>query len=120
MQLKNLIVIPPKIEFGEALQAIETAIPPLGIEQAIEHTQSKQQRNRILPTHVIVALVIAMNLWSKDSIEDAFQNLVQGLSSAWIRLGQRWQRPSKSSLSEARQRVDSEPEVIPEARVARL
>ena len=46
-----------------------------------------------------------MNLWSKDSIEDIFQNLVQGLSSAWIRLGQRWQRPSKSSLSEARQRV---------------
>ena len=105
MQLKELTLIPPKIAPGEVLQAIENAIPTQSIDQAIESTQSKQQRNRVLPTHVVVALVIAMNLWSKDSIEDVFKNLVQGLSSAWISIGQRWKDPSKSSISEARQRV---------------
>lgn len=105
MQLKELTLIPPKIAPGEVLQAIENAIPTQSIDQAIESTQSKQQRNRVLPTHVVVALVIAMNLWSKDSIEDVFKNLVQGLSSAWISIGQRWKHPSKSSISEARQRV---------------
>ena len=46
-----------------------------------------------------------MSLWSKDSIEDVLQNLVQGLSGQWVRLSQRWKKPSKSSISEARQQV---------------
>ena len=33
------------------------------------------------------------------------KNLVSGLSRQWIRLTQRWRVPSKSSISEARQRV---------------
>ncbi len=105
IQLKELTLIPPKIAPGEVLQAIENAIPTQSIDQAIESTRSNQQRNRVLPTHLVVALVIAMNLWSKDSIEDVFKNLVHGLSSVWIRSGQRWKFPRKSSISEARQRV---------------
>jgi Insertion element 4 transposase N-terminal/Transposase DDE domain len=75
------------------------------IEEAIERTQSERQRNRKLPTHLVVALIIAMSLWSKDSIEDVLQNLVHGLSSRRIRLSQRWKKPSKSSSSEARQQI---------------
>jgi len=55
--------------------------------------------------HLVVALIIAMSLWSKDSIEDVLKNLVHGLSAQWIRLSQRWKNPSKSSISEARQRI---------------
>jgi Insertion element 4 transposase N-terminal len=62
-QLKELTSIPTKISPGEALRAIENAIPPQRVDRAIESTQSKQQRNRVLPTHVIVALAIAMNLF---------------------------------------------------------
>ncbi len=40
------------------------------LEEAIAETKSQEKRNRIIPTYVIVALVIAMNLWSTDSIVD--------------------------------------------------
>ena len=48
-----------------------------------------------------------MSLWSKDAIPDVLKNLVDGLSTQWIRLGQHWRVPSKSSITEARQRVGS-------------
>lgn len=105
MQLKELSLTYPKISPEEVLQAIALAIPSEMIEEAIERTQSKRQRNRKLPTHLVVALIIGMSLWSKDSIEDVLQNLVHGLSSRWIRLSQRWKKPSKSSISEARQQI---------------
>lgn len=59
----------------------------------------------MLPTHLVIALIIAMSLWSTYSIEDVLQNLVQGLSGQWIRLSHRWKKPSKSSISEARQQI---------------
>jgi len=105
VQLKELSLTCPKISPEKILQAIALAIPIESIESAIEITQSERQRNRKLPTHLLVALLIAMSLWSRDSIEDVLQNLVQGLSAQWIRLNQRWKKPSKSSISEARQQV---------------
>ncbi len=105
MQLKELSLTSPKISPEKILQALESAIPSQKIEAAIERTQSQHQRNRALPTHLVVALIIAMSLWSQDSIEDVLKNLVHGLSSQWVRLSQRWKNPSKSSISEARQRV---------------
>jgi Insertion element 4 transposase N-terminal/Transposase DDE domain len=105
VQLKELSLTSPKIAPEEILQAIALAIPSETIAATIERTQSKRQRNRKLPTHLVVALIIAMSLWSKDSIEDVLENLVQGLSGQWIRLSQRWKKPSKSSISEARQQV---------------
>ena len=68
-------------------------------------TNSREQRKRTLPTYVIVALVIALNLWSTESIVDIFKNLVVGLAAQWIPKRYRWRTPNKSSLSEARQRV---------------
>ena len=108
VQLKELSLTSPKISPEEILQAIAQAIPSDSIESAIESTQSERQRNRKLPTHLVVALIIAMSLWSKDSIEDVLENLVHGLSGQWVRLSQRWKKPSKSSISEARQQVGPE------------
>ena len=105
MQLREMSLISPEIEPGELFQAIETVIPSERIDQAIEATNSQEQRNRRLPTHIVVALVIALHFWSQDSIPDVFKNLVDGLSNQWIRLSQRCQAPSKSAISEARQRV---------------
>lgn len=105
VQLKELSLTSPKIRPEEILQAISLAIPSESIASAIESTQSERQRNRKLPTHLMVALIIAMSLWSKDSIEDVLANLVHGLSSQWVRLSQRWKKPSKSSISEARQQI---------------
>ena len=105
MQLREFSLIAPKIQPGELLKAISTVIAPEVIGEAIEQTKSQEQRNRVLPTHLVIALVIAMSLWARDSIEDVLKNLVGGLSIQWIRLAQRWKPPSKSSISEARERV---------------
>ena len=58
-----------------------------------------------MPTPLVVALIIALNFWAQDVIVDVLKNLVTRLSHQWIRLAQRWRVPSKSSISEARQRV---------------
>ena len=105
MQLREWSLIAPKIQPGELLKAIATVIDPAIVIQAIEQSQSQEQRHRRLPTHLVIALVIAMSLWSTDSIVDVLKNLVSGLNIKWIRLAQRWKTPSKSSISEARQRV---------------
>lgn len=105
MNLKEFTLISPVIDSAEVLTALQTAIPPEAIEQAIGHTNSQAERNRALPTPLVVCLVIAMSLWAKDSMRSVLKNLVDGLSSAWVRVGQYWRVPCKSAITEARQRV---------------
>lgn len=105
VQLKEFTWIQPSLGPRELLQAIESAISVEAIESAIQQSKSEHQRERALPTPLVVALVIALNFWAQDAIVDVLKNLVAGLSQQWIRLAQRWRVPSKSSISEARQRV---------------
>jgi len=105
MQLKEFSLISPNVESGTVLKAIETAIPSDAIEQAISNSQAGEARKRVLPTHLVVCLIIAMSLWSKVSMRTVLKNLVDGLSEAWVKVGQYWRVPCKSSITEARQRV---------------
>lgn len=95
----------PKIQSTEILKAIETAVPAHAIEQAITTTKVAEERNRSLPAQLVVCLVIAMSLWSKDSMRDVLKNLVDGLSEAWIKVGKYWRFPCKSAITQARQRL---------------
>ncbi len=105
MQLKEFSLISPQIESGTVLKALETAIPTEAIEIALAQTHSNEERKRALPSHLVICLVIAMSLWSKASMRTVLKNLVDGLSEAWVRVGQYWRVPCKSSITEARQRV---------------
>lgn len=105
MQLKEFSLISPAIESGTVLKALATAIPTEAIEQAIADTHSNEERKRNLPSHLVVCLVIAMSLWSTASMRTTLKNLVDGLSETWVRVGQYWRVPCKSSITEARQRV---------------
>ncbi len=49
-----------------------------------------------------------MSLWSKASMRTVLKNLVDGLSEAWVRVGQYWRVPCKSSITEARQRIGTQ------------
>ncbi len=49
-----------------------------------------------------------MSLWSRVSMRTVLKNLVDGLSEAWVRVGQYWRVPCKSSITEARQRMGSQ------------
>lgn len=105
MQLREFSLITPIIESSEILKAIETAIPTETIKQAIGKTNSQQERQRKLPSELVVSLVIAMSLWSSMSMRTVLKNLVAGLSQKWLQLAQYWQAPNSASISEARQRV---------------
>lgn len=93
------------IEATDVFKAIETVIPPEVIEQMIGHTAAKEERARKLPSSLVVCLVIAMSLWSNDSMTTVVKNLVNGLSRQWTRIGKYWRVPNSGSISEARQRV---------------
>jgi Insertion element 4 transposase N-terminal len=80
MSLVNFEVKSGNLSPELLLKALEQVIPSQIISQAITNTSSLQRRRRILPTHVVIALVIAMSFWSRDSIVDVFKNLIQGIS----------------------------------------
>ncbi|MCC5653035.1 IS4 family transposase [Nostoc sp. XA013] len=105
MQLKEFSLVSLLMESGEVLKAIETAIPASAIEQVLGQTDSRETRKRKLPSHLVVCLVIAMSIWSSDSMRTVLKNLVQGLRTHWLKLGQYWRIPSPSSITEARQRL---------------
>lgn len=88
MHLKEFSFISPVIEAHEVFRAIETAIPVDAIEQAIGKTNSQQERQRKLPSHLVISLVIAMSLWSSVSMRTVLKNLVNGLSRKWITVAQ--------------------------------
>uniref|UniRef100_A0A8J7D0H0 Transposase domain-containing protein n=1 Tax=Desmonostoc muscorum LEGE 12446 TaxID=1828758 RepID=A0A8J7D0H0_DESMC len=95
----------PEIRSGDVLKAIEMAIPATAIEEAITNTQTEEERKRSLPAQLVVSLVIAMSLWSKDSMRDVLKNLIDGLSEGWVKVGKYWRVPCKSAITQARQRL---------------
>lgn len=105
MQLKEFSFINPKLEASEVFQAIQTVISPEIIDQELEKSNSVEKRQRKLPSSLVVCLVIAMSLWSSDSMATVLQNLVNGLNRQWTKLGQYWKTPNSSSITIARQKL---------------
>ena len=105
MRLKEFGLISAAIEAVEVFGAIETAIPIEVIDATISHTAARQERKRKLPSSVVVCLVIAMSLWSGDSMGTVLKNLVNGLSRQWTKQLKYWKVPNSSSISAARERV---------------
>lgn len=108
MHLKEFSLVSAKIQSTEIFKAIETAIPATSIEQAIAKTKVGEERHRSLPAQLVVCLIIAMSLWSKDSMRDVLKNLIDGLSEAWVKIGKYWHTPCKSAITQARQRLGSQ------------
>lgn len=115
MHLKEFSMISQVIESAEVFKAIQTVISTdaiaqradaiMRIEQTLSQTKSVEERKRKLPSQLVICLVIAMSLWSTDSMTTVLRNLVNGLSRQWTRLGQYWKVPGSSSITECRQRV---------------
>jgi Insertion element 4 transposase N-terminal/Transposase DDE domain len=105
MQLKEFSLVSLLMASREILKAVETAIPEEAIEQVLRQTDSRETRKRKLASHLVVCLVIAMSIWSSDSMPTVRKNLVQGLRMHWLKLGWYWRIPSPSSITEARQRL---------------
>ena len=105
MSLINFTLVSPRIQPNQLFKAIEKVISSEKISEAITSSKSLERRNRNLPTHVIVVLVIAMSFWSSYGIVAVFKNLIGGLAEKYITLQIRLKTPTSSSITEARQRV---------------
>jgi hypothetical protein len=110
VHLKEFSLVSPKIQSTEIFKAIEVAIPATSIEQAMPaagyanaKTKVEEERHRSLPAHLVICLIIAMSLWSRDSMRDVLKNLIDGLSEAWVKIGKYWRIPCKSAITQARQ-----------------
>ena len=52
------------------------------IASSIAKTKVEEKRHRQEPAQLEVCLVIAMSLWSKDSMRDVLKNVIDGLNEA--------------------------------------
>ena len=114
MHLKEFSLVSPVIQGGEVLKAIVAAIPPEAIERAIAQTGTRESLSLALPAHLVVSLVIAISLWSTDSMRAVLKNLVDGLSQVWVKVGKYWKVPMFVSnySSQATTRTTSDKSVI--------
>jgi hypothetical protein len=61
VHFKDFSLMSPMIQSNDLLKAIETAIPVTAIEQAIATSKASEERNRSLPAHVVICLLVAMS-----------------------------------------------------------
>jgi Insertion element 4 transposase N-terminal/Transposase DDE domain len=98
------------------LEALEAALPDAAVEAAIERTGTRERRRRLLPTHLVVTLVVAMGLWAAESVRHALATVVGGWGEARARratalgppaggAGARWRLPSTAAIVRARRRA---------------
>lgn len=111
MGVISLRPLEPGTKFAEAVSfdAIERIVPEQEIEAVLNETGTKEQRTRKIPARMAILLAIAMNLFTEESIEQVFAQMVQGLRFAWLECD--YQPPVKGSVCEARYRLGAKPVV---------
>ncbi|WP_326551791.1 IS4 family transposase [Micromonospora sp. NBC_01813] len=78
------------------------------LEEVLNRTGRREKRSRRLPAHVMVRYVIAMGLFFAESYDEVMRRLVGNLRKlgSW---DDDWQVPTKSAITQARQRLGPEP-----------
>src|SRR5450756_64144 len=78
------------------------------VDEVIEITGRREQRNRMLPAHLVVYYVLAMTLFSSAGYEEVMRSLTEGLT--WSSDGEEhYEVPSQVAITKARARLGSEP-----------
>ena len=91
-----------------ALGVLTATFPRSLVDEVIEVTGRREQRNRLLPAHLTVYYVLAMTLFSSAGYEEVMRSLTEGL--AWTSDGeQEYTVPSQVAITKARARLGPEP-----------
>ena len=103
-----------RVEPGErlsdrvALGVLTATFPRWLVDEVIEVTGRREQRNRLLPAHLTVYYVLAMTLFSSAGYEEVMRSLTEGL--AWTSDGvEEYELASQVAISKARARLGAEP-----------
>lgn|SRR6185312_15777852 len=83
-------------------------IPLRKVDEALEATQRQSQRHRQLPARVMVYYVLALALYMEVNYGEVLRCLVEGLARLGLPV-QRIRQSARSSISQARRRLGSEP-----------
>lgn len=78
------------------------------VDDAIRESGTRELRSRLLPAHVVVYYVLALNLFFGEAYEEVMRLLVNGLRflGNWR---DQWRVPSTSAISQARARLGEAP-----------
>jgi hypothetical protein len=78
------------------------------IDDVIRETGKREARSRLLPAHVVVYYVLALNLFFGEAYEEVMRQLVNGLRflGNWR---DNWTVPTTSAISQARTRLGEAP-----------
>ena len=91
-----------------ALGVLTATFPRTLVDEVIEATGRREQRNRLLPAHLTVYYVLAMTLFSSAGYEEVMRSLTEGL--AWASDGaEDYELPSQVAISKARTRLGPKP-----------
>jgi len=91
-----------------ALGVLTATFPRQLVDEVIEVTGRREQRNRLLPAHLTLYYVLAMTLFSSSGYEEVMRSLTEGL--AWASDGrEQYELPSQVAISKARTRLGPEP-----------
>ncbi|HEY8654787.1 MAG TPA: transposase domain-containing protein, partial [Dermatophilaceae bacterium] len=81
-----------------ALGVLTATFPRQLVDEVIEATGRREQRNRLLPAHLTVYYVLAMTLFSSAGYEEVMRSLTEGL--AWTSDGrEEYELPSQVAIS---------------------
>jgi len=90
------------------LGVLTATFPRSLVDEVIEATGRREQRNRLLPAHLTVYYVLAMTLFSSAGYEEVMRSLTEGLR--WTSDGEReYAVPSQVAITKARARLGPEP-----------
>lgn len=91
-----------------ALGVLTATFPRGLVDAVIAATGRREQRNRLLPAHLVVYYVLAMTLFSSSGYEEVMRSLTEGLS--WTTGGSEdYSVPSQVAITKARARLGPEP-----------
>ena len=91
-----------------ALGVLSSVIHRDIVDDAIRESGKREARSRLLPAHVVVYYVLALNLFFGEAYEEVMRQLVNGLRflGNWR---DHWTVPSTSAISQARTRLGEAP-----------
>jgi Insertion element 4 transposase N-terminal/Transposase DDE domain len=90
------------------LGALTRCIPLARVHEALKETGRESQRQRDLPAHVMVYLVIALGLYRELAVEEVLRRLIEGLKQL-VGVRVRVETAGKSGITAARQRLGELP-----------
>ena len=97
---------PERLSDHVSLGVLTRVFPPDVVDAVIERTGALQQRNRLLPSRLMVYYVMSLALFSAGSYEEVMRSLLAGME--WVTGRFRdWTLPSKAAIFQARTRLGS-------------